>query len=361
MSATGGAERWVPSDPGAAVSSTTVGVVVIGRNEGDRLKRCLNSVIRHARRIVYVDSGSTDGSVAWAREHGVEVLELDMNVPFTMARGRNAGWRHLVRDGDISLIQFVDGDCEVVEGWIETAVDALEARPDVVAVCGRRRERSPDATLYNALTDLEWATDPGETHAFGGDVMIRREAIEAVGGFNEAMIAGEEPELSVRLRADGGRIVRLVAEMTRHDAAMTRFGQWWRRARRAGHAYAEGASLHGNGPYRHNVRQLRSAWLWGLTLPALAVAGAAAALLLGPIWWTLPAVVLGLLAVQTMRIASRRRRAGVSKLAFVYAVFCMIAKPAQAIGALEFRVNRMLGRRRKLIEYKTSESTAPKA
>lgn len=352
MTATRDLDAGASSVPHAAASAAAVGVVVIGRNEGERLKRCLTSVLRHARRIVYVDSGSTDGSVAWARDHGVEVIELDMSVPFTMARGRNAGWRHLVREGDISLIQFVDGDCEVVEGWIETAVDTLEARPDVVAVCGRRRERSPEATLYNALTDLEWATEPGETAAFGGDVMIRRDAIEAVGGFNEAMIAGEEPELSVRLRANGGRLVRLAAEMTRHDAAMTRFGQWWRRARRAGHAYAEGASLHGRGPFRHNVRSLRSAWLWGVALPAMAVTGAALAPFLGPIWWAVPAAVLGLLLLQTMRIASKRRRAGAGERVFVYAVFCMIAKPAQAIGAVEFHLNRLLGRRRKLIEYK---------
>ena len=352
MNAISGVDSKIDSDRGSAAATAAVGVVVIGRNEGERLKRCLTSVLRHARRIVYVDSGSTDGSVAWAREHGVEVIELDMGVPFTMARGRNAGWRHLVREGDIALIQFVDGDCEVVEGWIETAVETLEARPDVVAVCGRRRERAPEATLYNALTDLEWATEPGETAAFGGDVMIRREAIEAVGGFNETMIAGEEPELSVRLRSNGGRIVRLAAEMTRHDAAMTRFGQWWRRARRAGHAYAEGAALHGRGPFRHNVRQLRSAWLWGVVLPAMAATGAAIAPFLGPIWWAVPAAVLGLLLLQTFRIASKRRRAGAGERAFVYAVFCMIAKPAQAIGAVEFHINRLLGRRRRLIEYK---------
>lgn len=355
MNAISGAETRFDAGGGSTASAgsiASVGVVVIGRNEGRRLERCLESVLRHARRIVYVDSGSTDGSVAWARDHGVEVIELDMTVPFTMARGRNAGWRHLVREGDIELIQFVDGDCEVVEGWIETAVAALEARPEVVAVCGRRRERSPEASVYNALTDLEWATEPGETVAFGGDVMIRRRAIEAVGGFNEAMIAGEEPELSVRLRAEGGRIVRLAAEMTRHDAAMTRFGQWWRRARRAGHAYAEGASLHGRGPFRHNVRSLRSAWLWGVLLPAAAMAGVGLAVLLDPLWWILPAAVVALLGVQTARIASKRRRAGGRERALLYAVFCMIAKPAQAIGAAEFHLNRMLGRRRRLIEYK---------
>lgn len=69
----------------------SVGVAVIGRNEGDRLRRCLNSVRAIADRVVYVDSGSIDDSVDMSRAQGVLVVELDMVTPFTAARARNAG------------------------------------------------------------------------------------------------------------------------------------------------------------------------------------------------------------------------------------------------------------------------------
>ena len=100
--------------------------------------------------------------------------------------------------------------------------------------------------------------------------MIRVEAFRRVGGYDPSIIAGEEPELCLRIRRDGWKILRIDAEMTLHDMAMTRFGQWWRRCVRAGFAYAEGAALHGRGPERHWVRDVRSILFWGIGLPAAA-------------------------------------------------------------------------------------------
>ena len=57
------------------------GLVVIGRNEGDRLKTCLSSLPAEAR-VVYVDSGSTDGSPEWANERGIECVKLDARLRF---------------------------------------------------------------------------------------------------------------------------------------------------------------------------------------------------------------------------------------------------------------------------------------
>jgi glycosyltransferase involved in cell wall biosynthesis len=72
-----------------------VGIVAIGRNEGERLRKCLQSVIECAALVVYVDSGSTDNSVAMARGIGSDVIELDMRVPFTAARARNIGFEQM--------------------------------------------------------------------------------------------------------------------------------------------------------------------------------------------------------------------------------------------------------------------------
>lgn len=223
-----------------------IGVVVIGRNEGKRLERCLDSVRRTDAAIVYVDSGSTDGSPSMARGKGADVVDLDLSRPFTAARARNEGFRRLVASRpDIEFVQFVDGDCEVVSGWLEAARTFLVAHETYAVVCGRRRERFPDRSVYNRMCDEEWDTPVGDAQACGGDAMMRVVALAAVNGYRDGLIAGEEPELCVRLRQSGWRIHRLDQEMTLHDAAMTRFSQWWRRTLRSGHAYAEGAWIHG--------------------------------------------------------------------------------------------------------------------
>lgn len=326
---------------------TQVGLVVIGRNEGDRLRRCLHSVKGKVARAVYVDSGSTDGSLDVARSLGVDVVELDLSTPFTAARARNAGFTHLLStDSQIEYVQFVDGDCEVVEGWLERAASELDANPNIAVVCGRRRERFPEQTIYNQLCDMEWDTPVGETQACGGDSMMRVKAFQQVGGFNPTLIAGEEPELCVRLRQKGWKIFRIDAEMTLHDAQMTRFGQWWKRAMRAGHAYAEGSWLHGGEPERHWVKETRSIWLWGLFIPLLA---------LGTAWLTHGLSLLLLLGypLQFVRMFGNLRRKNISsKNAAFYALSCIVGKFAQVEGALGFLRIRLLGTKSTLIEYK---------
>lgn len=325
-----------------------LGAVIIGRNEGQRLRQCLLSIIGQVACVVYVDSGSTDGSVELARSLGVDVVELDMSIPFTAARGRNAGFTHLLQtDRQIEFVQFVDGDCEIAEGWLERAQIELAAQPDVAVVCGRRRERFREHSIYNLLCDIEWDTPVGETKACGGDSMMRTAAFQQGEGFNPDLIAGEEPELCLRLRQKGWKIMRLDAEMTLHDAQMTRFGQWWKRTLRSGHAYAEGSWLHGKSPERHWVKESRSIWLWGLLLPLLA---------LGMAWPTHGLSLLLLLAypLVTYRIYRYMQQRGLkAKDSALYALFCMLGKFPQLQGQLQFHVGRLLGRRSSLVEYKT--------
>ena len=323
----------------AAPAASVLGAVAIGRNEGARLLACLNSLRGRVDRLVYVDSGSSDGSVEAARALGAEVVQLDLARPFTAARARNAGFAALMETGARrpDLVQFVDGDCEVVEGWVELAAARLDADQGLAAVAGRRRERYPDASRYNRLIDAEWATPVGPARAIGGDGMLRADALAGIGGYREDLIAGEEPEMCLRLIRKGWRIERLDAEMTRHDAALMRFGQWWTRARRAGHAFAEGAALHGRGPERHWVAETRRALLWGAALPAGAVAGA-----------ILTPAAAALLLAYPLQIARLSRRMGVERAAFT-----TLGKLPEAMGAIEYHLRRTrLGRPRGLIEYK---------
>lgn len=310
----------------------SVDAVVIGRNEGARLLACLASLQGRVRRLVYVDSGSTDGSVRAAQSLGAQVVALDMAQPFTAARARNAGLA-LLADDPPDFVQLVDGDCEVVPGWIDAALAAFAAHPAAVVVCGRRRERFPEASVYNALADQEWDTPIGPALACGGDALMRFAAVQVVGGYNPALIAGEEPDLCLRLRAAGGEVWRIDAEMTLHDAALLRFGQWWKRSVRAGHAFAEGAALHGPG---HWGAETRRALLWGAVLPVVSVAAG----LIHPAGWLLALAY----PAQLFRLA---RRGGLT-----WASFSLIGKCAEARGALGFYLNRLRGKRSGLIEYK---------
>ena len=323
----------------------SVGAVAIGKNEGERLKGCLRSLGQQVSPLVYVDSGSTDGSVEFARSIGVEVVELDPNIPFTAARARNAGVEQLSRlSPGVKYVQLIDGDCELVDGWIPQAVGFLEKNPEYAAAAGRLRERFPEASVYNYLCDVEWNTPVGDTHACGGIAMMRVEAFEGVGGFMPDLIAGEEPELCMRLRRDGWRIRRLDADMALHDVAMSRFSQWWKRAMRAGHAYAEAAFLHGAPPERMGVRESRRIVAWGLVLPALAIAAA-------PVTDALSLLLLLAYPLNVVRIAQRLRRESQSR-PWTLAFFLMLSKLPEAVGWLRFQWGKRTGNRSKLIEYK---------
>lgn len=321
-----------------------IGVVIIGRNEGERLRCCLRSVNPDANAIVYVDSGSSDGSVPMARSMGVEVVELDMSAPFTAARARNEGFARLCAVlPECAYVQFVDGDCEIVAGWMEKAQLFLDAHPDYAVVCGRRRERFPERSIYNLLCDIEWDTPVGEAKACGGDALIRVEAFANASGYRPDLIAGEEPELCVRLRAAGWKIWRLGEEMTLHDAAMTRFSQWWTRTMRGGHAYAEGAHIHGAPPERHWVRESRRAWFWGVGIP-LATGGVCA---FAGAWGLLIFLVY---PAQVLRLSARGRRPLGEN--WIHAVFLVLSKFPEAVGQGKFLLRKYFGGKTRLIEYK---------
>ncbi len=225
---------------GAASCDIPAGVVVIGRNEGERLRLSLQSAKRAGNRVVYVDSASNDGSVALAQDLGIEVIELDDSRPFTAARGRNAGFvRMLALWPDTKFVQFIDGDCELDPGWIGAAHAGITADARTAVVFGRRRERFPDQTVYNHVCDREWDGPAGPAITCGGDAFIRVEAMLSIHGYDDGLIAAEDDDLCHRLRRGGWNIVRLVDEMTLHDVAMTTWRQWWQRNRRSGHAGAE--------------------------------------------------------------------------------------------------------------------------
>ncbi|TCM20502.1 GT2 family glycosyltransferase [Novosphingobium sp. PhB165] len=305
---------------GGAVRNAAVGVVVIGRNEGERLPPCLQSARLASDRVVYVDSGSKDGSAALARTYGIEVIELDTSSPFTAARGRNTGFAR-VRElwPDTEFVQFIDGDCELDSHWIAAGLAGLANDARTAVVFGRRRERYPDQTFFNRVCDIEWDGKPGPTDSCGGDALMRVEAVSAVGGYDPGLIAAEDNDLCHRIRRRGWNIVRLPDEMTLHDAAMTTWWQWWQRNRRSGHAGAEAWYRRGSEDPRM-IRYLLSNLLWALP----------------PFWLLWP--------VLWWRVY---RRSGAS-----YATHIVLGKVPHCFGQLGFCWTTLRARKTQLIEYK---------
>lgn len=337
-----------------SMDSEKIGLVIIGRNEGVRLARCLASV-RGISRSVYVDSGSTDASVSIARGEGTAVVELTVPPNFTAARARNAGLARLLADDpDLEFVQMVDGDCEVHPEWLGSALNVLRMDQNLAVAFGRTRERHPEKTIYNALCDDEWNVPAGRAAGFGGNAFFRVAALRQVDAYNPTMIAGEDTELAMRLRKRGWNIRSVEVEMALHDANITHFGQWWNRIRRSGHAYGEMAFLHPDARDPNWPRTVRRIVLWGGILPAVLVIAMVLATLVDWRWWALAAIVFLPWPLNMVRLASRQRRRGLSpKVARASAFFLMLGKVPQFLGLISYHSNRLMGRASRLIDWRT--------
>lgn len=330
-----------------------LGVVAIGRNEGERLAICLRSLEGQAGRMVYVDSGSRDGSPERARAFGVPVTVLQEG-PYTAARGRQTGVEQLLeRDASLEYVMFVDGDCRVEDGWIWAAVRYLDGHPGAAAVCGRRREERVDESFWSRVLDIDWEGPASDDAAYvGGDSVVRLRALQDVGGWNTGLIAGEEPDLCFRLRTRGWTIGRLDRPMTTHDAGMRRFGEYWRRSIRAGHAWAEVGWRHRSGPGRPWLRRAIGCVAYGGAVP-LASAGAA------PFWP--PALLLWALAwgrVTWAASRAARRQGRDASTSLAYGLLNAVCKVPKCWGVGKLLIGRLRGRKTRLIEYKADTRTS---
>jgi len=338
-----------------------LGIVVIGRNEGVRLKRCFESIVVCGAKIVYVDSDSTDDSIQVANRYGVDVVKLDMSVPFCAARARNAGYKRLIDSfSQLKYVQFIDGDCEIIGDWLPIAAESLAARSDLAIVAGWLHEKYPEASIYNRLGDLEWNfTGAGEVDSVGGIFMIRREAFDNVCGFDATLAAGEEPELCQRLVQKGWHLVKLDRDMAFHDLAMTRFGQWWRRMVRNGYGSMAVASRFGVVKFSKMNRRARAWAVWLIVILLLSVVAGTLAdpmqlvLLIGVLSSVWPA--------QLIRIALRTWRKGRPlETSIAYAFFTAISFLPQIAGQMLYLADRSRSRSFRLVEYKAPGSPRSK-
>ncbi|MFT6269929.1 MAG: glycosyltransferase involved in cell wall biosynthesis [Alphaproteobacteria bacterium] len=328
-----------------ASGANKAGIVIIGRNEGQRLISCLKSISGlniDFKHVVYVDSGSNDGSQSAAENFGAICLNLDMTCPFSAARARNEGWRYLTEHYSIiEFIQFIDGDCLLQSEWLQQALQHLIKTPRTAVVCGRRREIYPEKSIYNQFCDDEWSTPIGPTLACGGDALMRVKALQDVDGYTNYFVAGEEPEMCYRMRQRNWQIFRLDAEMTLHDANITHFKQWWKRANRAGFAFALSAKEHGKGNEKFGVRQASSSLAWS-------------GLLIGVLLLSLfsPAMLFAVLIFPFQIIRLFLRQQYKSFYGFKSCFFLMISKLPEALGVMELIVKTIKKQDYTIIEYK---------
>jgi GT2 family glycosyltransferase len=332
--------------------SSELGIVVIGRNEGERLRRALQSVAAAGAATVYVDSDSVDGSAAVAQEMGVETIRLDAAAePLCAARSRNTGYRRMrTANPGLRFVQFLDADCELVEGWLDAACATLEMRHDAAVVAGMLRERSPGGSVYNRVGEIEWnSAGTGEVDSVGGIFMVRCEAFDTVGGFDASVPAGEESELCQRLRARRWKVVRIARDMAWHDLAMTRFSEWWRRMVRTGYGGIDVASRFGIAKFVSITRRAR---LWGAWL-ALTLAAAVAGLAGSTIGAVLAVLLVALAPVRVLRVALRARRSGSDlTTSIAHGVLTTIAFLPQMVGQIMYLADCLAHRAVRLVEYK---------
>jgi glycosyltransferase involved in cell wall biosynthesis len=340
----------------------TLSVVIIGRNEGTRLTRCLQSVVGLRGlgqiEVIYVDSASTDASPDNARNYHAQVVVLDGEGQ-TAARGRNAGWRRALAE----YVLFLDGDTILNPEFPGAALKILQSNAQIAAVWGHRRELCPERSIYNRMLDLDWIYLPGFTEYFGGDVMVRRKALVETEGYDPSLIAGEEPELGRRLRARGYLILHIDTPMTLHDMNMTRFRQYWLRAVRAGYAYAEISDRFGrsNDPMwkEESRRNLIRGAAW-ITWICIGV-GLTAIRSWGILAW------IAVLAVFAIRSAWRVRykAPGQTLLLLLYGIHSHLQQVPVLFGQLQYQRSRRSGKQVGIIEYKgeadasTSVSATP--
>lgn len=324
------------------MSNLKIGIVIIGRNEGQRLTLCLESILKAQVPCVYVDSQSVDNSVNEAKQRNVTTIVLDKLAPINASRARNTGFNTIILENpDLAYIHFMDGDCELYPNWLEHAVKALDQSPEIGVVCGRLHEKYKNKNIYTRLCDMDWYVKPGEVAACGGIATIRRSVFDNMHGFDEKLIAGADPELYFRIRNAGNKIVCLPVDMGTHDSNMQYFSQYWKRSVKTGYGYAHNKFSWGGWD-----KQYKSALLWGGLFPFL-------------IFFISILIDFSLLLsffiypLQMIRIFIKYDRKELStKNKFIYSLLCVIGKFSEFQGIVRYHLSAILKNTHHIIEYK---------
>ena len=191
-------------------------VVLISHNQAWNIGRLIESVLRETSsldevEVVLVDSASSDQTTAVALEYPVRVLKLRADQRLSSHAGRYVGFCQTSGDN----VLFLDGDMELYGGWLAKALSVMNKEEDVAVVDGPRID-VPTSTKSHAevahykpspfYEDWDSTTD---TTKVGGAALYRRSVLNRVGPFNPWLRSDGEPELCMRIRHFGFRVVQL--------------------------------------------------------------------------------------------------------------------------------------------------------
>ncbi len=299
---------------GLAGSGPRVSLIVPARNEEsviDDTVRSLGELRYHrdgsaAFEVIVIDDGSSDatGDAARAAARGSDAFQVRRRDPGRGPATKGAVLSFAMPYISGGVIGVIDADTRVDPAFLERAMHAWQRDPAADALQVARRPRNSAvswltrAQAEEQLMDMasqcgRWVTD-GTAELRGNGMFVRREALEAVGGWSEGSLT-EDLELSTRLSAYG-RHVTLAPEAEVAEEAVETLAALWRQRLR----WAEGSLRrlldHGPGLLAGSEPITRKADFVAFTgeflIPPLFVAAIAASLvtipLPQPVDWTVP-------------------------------------------------------------------------
>jgi cellulose synthase/poly-beta-1,6-N-acetylglucosamine synthase-like glycosyltransferase len=296
--------------------------------------------------LIYVDSDSSDDSPCIASEAGARVIIVRPDRP-TPALGRNAGWRASAAP----FILFLDGDCVLHPDFVTRTLPEFED-PKIGIVFGRTRELHPNASVFHRVYDVHWWSPPvGAAEFCLGTALVRRSVLAAVKGYDPNLMAGEEPEICMRIRRLGYVILCVDLPMAAHDVAMTHWSQYWRRGERQGYAHAEVSQRLGKENSPALAARTRRTQIWGSVLVLLPMA-AIANLIVTSSWLPLAIVAVILVALAAREAFSCRRKTRSVYTLLLFGIHSYLKEVPRLVGQLRYFYDRRTGRKT-WIEYKT--------
>jgi len=215
-----------------------ISFVIIGLNEEKMIGRCIESILgldypQDKIEIIYVDSGSTDRTLKIASKYPIKIVQLKTDRP-TPGIACNEG----LKASKSELVQFIGGDSMIDSQWLKNALPYL-ADDDVAVIAGRRRELFPEGSIYNRLMDFTWRSLPSGYVDVSEGRLFKRTIFEEVGLFDPDLRAGEQTEIGCRIRRKGYKILNITNTMGYHDADISSWSQYLKRAIRNGYGTAQ--------------------------------------------------------------------------------------------------------------------------
>jgi glycosyltransferase involved in cell wall biosynthesis len=264
---------------------TQLSVVLISRNQAWSIRRLIESVLVgtscvSSKEIILVDSASTDETVELAKRYPVTIFRLKFGQRLSPAIGRYVGYRQT--QGEFVL--FLDGDMELLQGWLEPALNFMRTTPRVGLVMSTsvtNLHRTAAQQSAASLEDMSF-TPPRESSrvpfAAGGAALYRHSVLEQVGSFNPYLYSEEEPELCLRIRGAGYSVSLFNQPIVLHyDDAPVALSDVLSRRRRNFHlGMGQGARYHF--PRTLFWRWIKERW-WGPAAALLVAAGLGSAFL----------------------------------------------------------------------------------